>query len=118
MSCSLSNLFVIKAGGDIDKALVKNKKDESFKYPVISNSLTNDGLYGFTNSFKHENSITVTGRGEIGIAVSRPYKYYPIVRLLSLIPKRPIDLIYFESLINSRKVLVESTGVPQLLFLS
>ena len=112
--CSLQELFNISAAGDIEKGKVSNIKTDIFCYPIIGNALTNSGLYGYTDSWKQNNSITVTGRGEIGIAFERPYKYYPIVRLLTLKPKGKSDLKYFECLINSRRILNESTGVPQL----
>ena len=112
--CSLQELFNISAAGDIEKGKVSNIKTDIFCYPIIGNALTNGGLYGYTDSWKQNNSITVTGRGEIGIAVERPYKYYPIVRLLTLKPKDKSDLKYFECLINSHRILNESTGVPQL----
>ena len=111
---SLQELFNISVGGDIEKGKVSNIKTDIFCYPIIGNALTNGGLYGYTDSWKQNNSITVTGRGEIGIAVERPYKYYPIVRLLTLKPKVKLDLKYFECLINSHRILNESTGVPQL----
>ncbi|MCQ2086695.1 MAG: restriction endonuclease subunit S [Bacilli bacterium] len=110
----LGDLFKISAGGDIDRSKVSEKKDNIYKYPIIANALSNNGIYGYTDTYKRENCVTVTGRGDIGIAVARPYKYYPIVRLLSLSPKSNADLKYFESLINSKKILNESTGVPQL----
>ena len=111
---SLNDLFDISAAGDIDKTNVSNHKTKSHCFPIIGNALSNDGLYGYTNTYKQENSLTVTGRGEIGIAKARPYKYYPIVRLLTLKPKNNADLKYFECLINSHEILNESTGVPQL----
>ena len=107
-------MFDISAAGDIDKTNVSNHKTKSHCFPIIGNALSNDGLYGYTNTYKQENSLTVTGRGEIGIAKARPYKYYPIVRLLTLKPKNNADLKYFECLINSHEILNESTGVPQL----
>lgn len=111
---SLSDIFNISAGGDIDKSLLSPISQGKYVYPVIANALTNDGIHGYTTKYKFENTLTVTGRGDVGIAKERTYKYYPIVRLLTLQPKEIIDLKYFECLINSRKILIESTGVPQL----
>ncbi|UUD37260.1 restriction-modification enzyme subunit S1B [Mycoplasmopsis californica] len=112
--CELKSIFNISVGGDINKSKVKHVKDDVNKYPIIANALINNGFYGYTDSFKQENCVTVSGRGDIGIAVARPYKFYPIVRLLSLKPIYKSDLKYFESLLNSKKMLIESTGVPQL----
>ena len=111
----LSEIFHIKAGGDIKKSKVSKVKTETFKYPVYSNSEKENGLYGFTDSYKFENGvITVSGRGTLGIANARFENFYPIVRLLCLIPKEEVDLIFFQHSINEIKILPESTGVPQL----
>ncbi len=74
-----------------------------------------NGLFGYSNIYKiEEDSITVTGRGDIGKAIKRNGKYYPIVRLLVLIPKINVNLIYMQEAINNLKLIQESTGVPQL----
>lgn len=111
----LGDLFNIKAGGDIKSDNVSKEMTEKNIYPVYANALTNKGLYGYTDTFKIEgDTITVTGRGDIGYAIARSEKYYPIVRLLALSPLVKLNIIYFENIINFTKIFVESTGVPQL----
>lgn len=104
------NEFSIVAGGDIDKTYLKN----SGKFPVIANAITNDGILGYyENSYRvQEPAVTVTGRGEVGIAVARHYSFTPVVRLLSI--KSPHNVDFLANAINCYKVPVESTGVPQL----
>lgn len=112
---SLGNLFTIKAGGDISQENVSEVKNETFKYPVYANSDKNLGLYGYSDLYKiKESSITVTGRGNLGIAVPRYECYYPIVRLLTLIPKNSFDIYFGATAINKINFYTESTGVPQL----
>ena len=111
----LGELFKISAGGDISKEYVSNRKTEDFKYPIFANAVKNKGLYGYSNKYKIEgNVITVTGRGNLGVAHSRKQKFYPIVRLLVLRPKDDCNVDYFENRINLMKIFNESTGVPQL----
>lgn len=111
----LGDLFNIKAGGDIKSDNVSKEMTEKNIYPVYANALTNKGLYGYTDTFKIEgDTITVTGRGDIGYAIARSEKYYPIVRLLVLSPLEKLNIIYFENIINFTNIFVESTGVPQL----
>ena len=111
----LGDLFNIKAGGDIKSDNVSKEMTEKNIYPVYANALTNKGLYGYTDTFKIEgDTITVTGRGDIGYAIARREKYYPIVRLLVLSPLEKLNIIYFENIINFTNIFVESTGVPQL----
>ena len=112
---SLAEIFTISAGGDIDRQNSSPTYSTSYPYPVYANALTNNGLYGYANYFKVEgDSITVSGRGEVGHAIARHCKYVPIVRLLSLVPKYEDDVDFFAHIINATSTYIESTGVPQL----
>ena len=112
----LGDLFTIKAGGDINKENFSEQYSIEFKYPVYANALTNNGLYGYSNIYKIDKpSITVTWRGiNVGFALSREPFYYPIVRLLVLIPNININFTFFTESINFIHIFNESTGVPQL----
>ena len=112
---SLAEIFNISAGGDIDRENSSSSYSANHPYPVFANALTNSGLYGYANYFKIEgDSITVSGRGEVGHAIARHCKYVPIVRLLSLVPKHDDDVDFFAYMINATSIYIESTGVPQL----
>lgn len=105
----------MNVGGDIDKANVSKIQTDEFKYPVIANALSDDGIYGYTSEYKDDSPcITVTGRGDVGCAKYRDYPLFPIVRLLVLHSKGKIDCRFGEHAINSIKKYEESTGVPQL----
>ena len=111
----IDEIFIVKAGGDIAKSSVSECQTEKFKYPIFSNSEKMDGLYGWSFEYRiKEESITVTGRGSLGVAVARYTPYYPIVRLLSLIPKCKFSVKFGAEQINLLDIHVESTGVPQL----
>lgn len=98
------------AGGDIDKDLIL---DEG-RYPVIANALINDGIIGYYNADYRIKApaVTVTGRGDVGHAKARITDFTPVVRLLSI--KSNHDVFFLENAINTLKVVIESTGVPQL----
>ena len=102
--------FSIIAGGDVDKKLLQNNG----KYPVIANALTNDGILGYyMDSFRVNGpAVTVTGRGDIGVAIARHYSFTPVVRLLSINSNHNVD--FLANAINCYKAAKESTGVPQL----
>ena len=111
----LAEIFTISAGGDIDRQNSSPTYSTSYPYPVYANALTNNGLYSYANYFRVEgDSITVSGRGEVGHAIARHCKYVPIVRLLSLVPKYEDDVDFFAYMINATSIYIESTGVPQL----
>lgn len=112
---TLGDIFNISAGGDIKKNNCTKEKTDLNIYPVYANALTNDGLYGYTNSYKVKSpAITITGRGDVGHAVSRKEPFYPIVRLLVLQPNTELNTDFYTSAINRTKIFIESTGVPQL----
>ncbi len=108
-------MFEIKAGGDIDNKKLSKNKNEQYKYPVYANALQNNGLYGYSDIYKISGeTITVTGRGDVGHAIARKENYYPIVRLLILKPIVKQDVDFWANTINNTRIFVESTGVPQL----
>lgn len=111
----LGELFVVSAGGDIDKNNVRSIKTQEFCYPVFANALKNNGLYGYSNTYKIDGeSFTITGRGDVGVAVSRHCNYTPIVRLLVCQPLHNENVDFFAECFNKTRVYIESTGVPQL----
>ena len=111
----LGELFKVSAGGDIDKKNVRSIKTQDFCYPVYANALKNNGLYGYSNTYKIDGeSFTITGRGDVGVAISRHCNYTPIVRLLVCKPLHNENVDFFAECFNKTKVYIESTGVPQL----
>ena len=97
-------------GGDIDKDLILAEG----QYPVIANALTGDGIVGYYDKEYRVNApaVTVTGRGDVGHAKARLVNFTPVVRLLSV--KSEHDVFFLENAINTLKIVIESTGVPQL----
>ena len=100
----------ILAGGDIDK----EKAVDDGVYPIYANASTNDGIVGYYDDFYRVKApaVTVTGRGEVGRARARMIDFTPVVRLLAV--RSNHDCYFLENAINNHKVVVESTGVPQL----
>ena len=87
---TLGEVTEMGAGGDKPKNTSKIKSAECL-YPVYSNGLDNEGLYGYTDKAKiFDESVTVSARGTIGFVCLRHIPYVPIVRLVTLIPKESI----------------------------
>jgi len=83
---TLADVAEMSAGGDKPSVLSERKSDEC-PYPIYSNGLNLDGLYGYTNIPKiTKESVTVSARGTIGFVCLRHIPYVPIVRLISLVP--------------------------------
>jgi type I restriction enzyme S subunit len=114
---TIVELFNLYAGGDVDIENFSYDKTSKYKIEIFSNSINNNGLYGYTLTPKYNgDSITITGRGDIGIATYRDKPFYAIVRLLVLSPKKSnicsrFVTYYINQCVEFPK---ESTGVPQL----
>ena len=80
----------MSSGGDNPKIL-SSIQTEKCTYPVYSNGLSDEGLYGYTDAPKiKDESVTVSARGTIGFVCLRHIPYVPIVRLVTLIPLRKL----------------------------
>ena len=108
--------FKISVAGDLKKEELSKFKINEFKYPVYGNALEKKGLLGYYENYKYEeNNITVTARGNLGVALLRKKPFNAVGRLIILIPKTELNSYYVTQYINSKfKIYVESTGVPQL----
>lgn len=117
VECELKDYFEITAGGDVDIDKFSSVKTSYCKYPIYSNSLDKEGLYGYTSRPNYSaGSVTITGRGTLGHAEYRDYAFDAIVRLIVMTPKgnRVCGLFIKELLNLTEPFIFESTGVPQL----
>ena len=99
----VSDIAVIKAGGDCPTEWSKCKTDE-FKVPIYSNGTDNEGLYGYAKESVISNrSITVAARGTIGYCVLREGGYTPIIRLLAVTPNEIGGDVYLHQIFSRIK---------------
>ncbi|MFV5377283.1 restriction endonuclease subunit S [Acinetobacter calcoaceticus] len=107
-------------GRDLVEEAYSPIKTETHIYPIYSNSVDNEGLYGYYNfqEFNFDNdALTVVGRGAgLGRAFYRQGGFGTIGRLLCLIPKnKSFHPKYLSDYINDRLIIHnESGGIPQL----
>jgi type I restriction enzyme S subunit len=112
---TIGELFEVSAGGDWDTKNSAKFQSKDFPYPVYANALTNRGIQGYCRYWTVPgDSLTITGRGDVGKAIYRPGPFVPIVRLLALVPKRASAKFYAEYINSRHRFALESTGVPQL----
>ncbi len=113
---ALSHLFVIKAGGDVKPEFFSDTKSENYPYPIYTNANDEKSVYGYTSKYNFSpNTITVSGRGEVGFAVFRDHAYDAIIRLLVLSPIENIDCKFVAYSINEViDFRVESSAIGQL----
>lgn len=87
---ALGDISEMSAGGDKPKN-ISDQKTEECQYPIYSNGISDEGLYGFTTDYKiSAESVTVSARGTIGFVCLRHIPFTPIVRLITLVPRTSI----------------------------
>ena len=103
----------LNSGGDRPKIYSDIKTNECC-FPIFSNGLQDEGLYGYTNkATMPSDTITVSARGaNIGEVFYRKEEFLPIVRLITIIP----DSNYVHSkylYYYLKKVKIEGSGSAQ-----
>lgn len=113
---SLEDLVDVVVGGDVPKHSLSKTKNEVFNIPIYSNGTEEKSLYGYTeNARVFDNSITVSARGTIGYVSFKKEPYYPIVRLICLIPKKDnFNLKFLYYFLQQYKFNYVETGIPSL----
>lgn len=108
----LDNVTLMSAGGDKPLIISKEKTDDC-PYPIYSNGISENGLYGYTDkAIINEESVTVSARGTIGFVCLRQTPYFPIVRLITLIPKKSVMSSKYLYL-WLKNITIEGTGTTQ-----
>ncbi|EAJ7790469.1 restriction endonuclease subunit S [Campylobacter coli] len=105
----------ISAGGDKPKNCTESKTAKN-QIPVYANGVNNNGLVGYTDKATIiKPSLTISARGTIGFVCIRKEPYFPIVRLISLIPYENIlCLHYLYFCLNFFIAKGEGSSIPQL----
>ena len=114
---ALGHIFEIVAGGDAKPKFYSLEKDDIHKFPVYTNTKEENSIYAYTSiPFFKANSITVTGRGDIGRAFLRTTDFDAIVRLLVLTQKNEnIYSPFYVYFINSiQGITSDSAAIGQL----
>lgn len=107
----------ISAGGDAPKESMCKTKTDKYKVPIISNGIGENALYGYTDIAKiNTPAVTIAARGTIGYAEYRDYPYFPIIRLLTAIPKDNsfLNVKYLYYCLQGKKYQLPNGGIPQL----
>ncbi len=105
----------ISAGGDKPKNCTESKTAKN-QIPVYANGVNNNGLVGYTDKATIiKPSLTISARGTIGFVCIRKEPYFPIVRLISLIPcENILCLHYLYFCLNFFIAKGEGSSIPQL----
>ena len=112
---TLGNVTKMSAGGDKPKN-TSDVKTDKYSIPIFSNGITDEGLYGYTDTAKiFEECVTVSARGTIGFVCIRQEPFVPIVRLVTLIPNEEyISSKYLYFAIKQMNIMGTGTTQQQL----
>ena len=87
----LEDVFDFIAGGDVDKECFSQYWTNECCYPIYSNTLEYEGLYGWSSKYTiNKDAITITGRGDVGHVFYHAANFTPIIRLITGTAKRKI----------------------------
>lgn len=106
----------IFAGGDVPKGRLSDERTTEFNVPIYANGEKDAGLYGFTDIARvTKPSITVSARGTLGFTAIRTEPFFPIVRLIVLVPDdKKISLPFLYHAITGMDFGNTGTSIPQL----
>jgi len=103
------------AGGDVPKNNFSKVKTEKYFIPIFTNGIEGKDLYGYTDIKKViKPAVTISARGTIGYCSLRKEPFYPIIRLIVLIPNKTINLNFLYYTICNFKFFNTGTSIPQL----
>ncbi len=106
----------IFAGGDVPKDRFSLERTEKYTIPIYSNGEKRDGLYGFTDVARViKPSITVSARGTLGFTLIRIEPFFPVIRLIVLVPdERLLTLSFLYYSVIGMDFGNTGTSIPQL----
>ena len=99
------------AGGDKPADNAPEKNDE-YPYPVYSNGEGPNGLLCFSRDYRvNKEAITISARGAIGYSAIREPFFTPVVRLLTVVPKENMNIVFLKYYIDASNL--TGTGSSQ-----
>jgi type I restriction enzyme S subunit len=106
----------IFAGGDVPKGRLSDQQTKEFNVPIYANGEKDAGLYGFTDIARvTKPSITVSARGTLGFTAIRTEPFFPIVRLIVLVPdEKKVSLPFLYHVVTGMDFGNTGTSIPQL----
>jgi type I restriction enzyme, S subunit len=109
---TIGEVCSIYVGKDLKEDNFSTSKTERFKYPVFSNTVGNEGLYGFYDIEEYSGeSLTIVGRGSgLGTAFTRNGSFGAIGRLLILFPSENTCAHYLTEYVNNKLNIHQESG--------
>ncbi|MCL2076741.1 MAG: restriction endonuclease subunit S [Betaproteobacteria bacterium] len=105
----------VVASGDLNTTCFSPIKTDEYNYPVYSNAIEEQGLYGYYTAPRFsKDSVTITARGNLGVAFFRSHEFMGIGRLLVASNFQDANPRFITECWNHLgKVPTEVTSIPQ-----
>ncbi len=111
----LGDICELFAGGDAPKEHFSKLKTAQYQIPIFSNGIGVNALYGYTNKAKIDKPcITISARGTIGHCILHTEPFFPIVRLIVVLPNPLVIIDFLKHYIDSIDIESTNAGIPQL----
>ena len=111
----LGDICELFAGGDAPKEHFSKLKTAQYQIPIFSNGIGVNALYGYTNKAKIDKPcITISARGTIGHCILHTEPFFPIVRLIVVLPNPLVIIDFLKHYIDSIDIESTNVGIPQL----
>lgn len=113
---TLGKLADVAASGDLNAEYFSPIPSTQHTYPVYSNSVEQEGLYGYYSIPKYpKHSITITARGTLGVAFMRRQDFMGIGRLIVVSNLKDANTYFLMECWNHLATIPqEVTSIPQL----
>lgn len=111
----LGEVCNLVAGGDVPKNRFSEHITDEYSVPVYSNGVEEKSLYGYTDiPAITEPCVTISARGTIGYAALRIKPFFPVIRLICVIPDESINVRFLLHVLKMSTFRSPQTGIPQL----
>lgn len=109
----------IFAGGDVPPDTLKGitSPQDDYIYPVISNGVADNAIYGYSKNYRVDvpSCVTIAARGTIGYHEVRYGKFTPIIRLITLVPdEKIVTAEYLHYALYECEFISSGGSIPQL----
>lgn len=113
---TLGELGDVVASGDLNTEYFSPTPSLQYIYPVFSNSIGQEGLYGYYSVSKYpKDSVTITARGTLGVAFLRKQDFMGIGRLIVVSDLKDTNPKFLTEGWNHLVIIPqEVTSIPQL----
>lgn len=115
--CKLEKICDVYTGGEPSGNYIKRTKpDATHKYPIYSNGLGCNALWGYSNQYRFDiPAITFSSIGTLGCPEIRKAFFTPVIRLKTIVPKdNKNNLNFIKESLSLSSFSNNASGIPNI----